>query len=83
MTDEMLTECLRKDSSYITELVNADSESLDIHATKQMLVNIQTNILRAAHALELLSNLTDRPCDACRFKTENGCERFECVFKGV
>lgn len=32
---------------------------------------------------ELLSNLTDRPCSACKHHTENGCERFECVFKGV
>lgn len=28
-------------------------------------------------------SLTDRPCDVCRFKTENGCNRWECVFKGV
>ena len=27
--------------------------------------------------------LTGRPCNVCRFKTENGCNRFECVFKGV
>ena len=55
MTDEMLAECLRKDSGYITELVNANSESLDIHSAKQMLVNIQTNMLRAAHALDPLT----------------------------
>ena len=55
MTDEMLAECLRKDSGYITELVNANSEDLDIHAAKQMLVNIQTNMLRAAHALDPLT----------------------------
>lgn len=55
MTDEMLAECLRKDSGYITELVNANSESLDVHSAKQMLVNIQTNMLRAAHALDPLT----------------------------
>ena len=52
MTDDMLAECLRKDSGYITELVNANSEGLDLLSAKQMLVNIQTNMLRAAHALD-------------------------------
>ena len=28
-------------------------------------------------------SLTDRPCSVCRFKTKNGCNRWECVFKGV
>ena len=30
-----------------------------------------------------VSHLTDRPCNVCKHHTENGCERFECVFKGV
>lgn len=38
---------------------------------------------RAIKAIEQVGCLTDRPCDVCRFKTENGCNRFECVFKGV
>lgn len=37
----------------------------------------------AIEALEQISCLTDRPCSVCRFKTENGCSRWECVFKGV
>ena len=38
---------------------------------------------RAIEAIEQIGCLTDRPCSVCRFKTENGCNRFECVFKGV
>ena len=30
---------------------------------------------------EQLSCLTDRPCDVCKFHTENGCDRWECVFE--
>lgn len=37
----------------------------------------------AIEAIEQIGCLTGRPCDVCRFKTENGCSRFECVFKGV
>lgn len=29
---------------------------------------------------ELLSCLTDRPCEACRFHNENGCNRWACAF---
>lgn len=35
-------------------------------------------------ALEQIGCLKDRPCDVCKHnKTENGCTRWECVFKGV
>lgn len=37
----------------------------------------------AIKAVEQVGCLTDRPCPFCRFKTENGCNRWECVFKGV
>lgn len=37
----------------------------------------------AIEAIEQVGCLTDRPCSVCRFKTENGCSRWECVFKGV
>lgn len=37
----------------------------------------------AVEAIEQIECLTDRPCNVCRFKTENGCYRWECVFKGV
>ncbi len=41
------------------------------------------DIDEAIKAIELIRCLTDRPCSVCRFKTENGCNRWECVFKGV
>ena len=37
----------------------------------------------AIESIEQVRCLTDRPCSVCRFKTENGCNRWECVFKGV
>ena len=43
----------------------------------------ETDIDEAIEAVEGIRCLTDRPCPFCRFKTENGCNRFECVFKGV
>ena len=41
------------------------------------------DIDKAIKALEGIRCLTDRPCSVCKFKTENGCNRFECVFKGA
>lgn len=29
---------------------------------------------------ELLNCLTDRPCDVCKFRGENGCSQWTCVF---
>ena len=43
----------------------------------------QIKAIEGAFTWELIECLTDRPCDVCRFKTENGCNRWECVFKGV
>lgn len=30
---------------------------------------------------ELLNCLTDRPCSVCKFKKENGCSKWKCVFE--
>jgi hypothetical protein len=37
----------------------------------------------AMEALEEISHLVNRPCEACEFHGENGCCKWECVFKGV
>ena len=37
----------------------------------------------AIKSIEQVGCLTGRPCDVCRFMTENGCNRWDCVFKGV
>lgn len=29
---------------------------------------------------ELLNCLTDRPCSVCKFRKENGCTKWDCVF---
>lgn len=34
----------------------------------------------AVKALELMSLLKDRPCDACKYHGENGCSKWNCVF---
>lgn len=39
--------------------------------------------IKAVEQIRCLNGLPDRPCPFCRFKTENGCSRLECVFKGV
>lgn len=36
----------------------------------------------AIKALELLDTLTDRPCSVCRYRKENGCCKWDCVFDG-
>ena len=41
----------------------------------------ETDIDEAIEAIEQIRCLTDRPCSVCRFKTENGCSNWECVFK--
>lgn len=30
---------------------------------------------------EMLACLNDRPCNVCKFHTENGCARWSCVFE--
>ena len=37
----------------------------------------------AIQALENIGHLTDRPCSVCEFRKENGCCKWDCVFKGV
>lgn len=36
----------------------------------------------AIKAVEQISHLKDRPCEACEFYTEEGCSKWECVFEG-
>ena len=35
---------------------------------------------KAISALDLISHIKDRPCDACDCNKGNGCTRWECVF---
>lgn len=37
----------------------------------------------AIEALEQIRHLKGRPCEVCEYHTENGCSKWECVFKGV
>lgn len=36
----------------------------------------------AIKALDQISHLKDRPCEACEYHTEEGCSKWECVFEG-
>ena len=31
-------------------------------------------------AIKKLGYLTDRPCEVCKFRKENGCSKWNCVF---
>lgn len=35
----------------------------------------------AIKAVEKISHLIDRPCEACEFRKENGCCKWGCVFE--
>lgn len=35
----------------------------------------------AIKALEKINHLTDRPCEACEFRKDNGCCKWGCVFE--
>lgn len=37
---------------------------------------------KAIQALDQISHLKNRPCEACEFYTEKGCSKWECVFEG-
>lgn len=37
----------------------------------------------AVSALELISHLKDRPCEACEYHKENGCCKWDCVFDSM
>ena len=37
----------------------------------------------AIEALENIGHLTNRPCSVCEFHKENGCCKWDCVFKEV
>lgn len=34
-------------------------------------------------ALELISHLIDRPCEACEYHKQTGCSQWSCVFEEV
>ena len=35
---------------------------------------------QAITALDLISHLKDRPCEACEFKVDGNCQKWACVF---
>ena len=35
----------------------------------------------AIKALDQVSHLNDRPCEACEYHKETGCVKWECIFK--
>ena len=50
--------------------------------TKEQRELIDDTFDMAIKALELLGTLTDRPCDVCKHRQENGCSEWSCVFDG-
>lgn len=45
--------------------------------------NYRDALEMAINALETIGHLTGRPCDVCEYHSEQGCCKWDCVFKGV
>lgn len=54
-----------------------------IHAIRWNDIPKKEALDMAIQALENIGHLKDRPCSACEFRKENGCCKWDCVFKGV
>ena len=53
------------------------------HHTDDYGESSHTAMQMAIQALENIGHLTDRPCLVCEFRKEDGCCKWDCVFKGV
>lgn len=60
-----------------------------INSAKLMLINptdnepisdLYTALETALNAIELMGNIKDRPCEACEFKVDGNCQKWNCVF---
>lgn len=49
--------------------------------TEGVAVITQEIIDMAIKALDQVSHLNDRPCEACEYHKETGCVKWECIFK--
>lgn len=58
-------------------------KQIKIVGYQQNLLNHTEAVDMAIKALKQTSYLTDRPCGACQFHTNNGCTKWECVFSEV
>lgn len=65
MTSEKALKLLKKDGLALTE-----SEAEQFCKAYDM----------AVKAFELMEHIKDRPCEACEFRKENGCSKWDCVF---
>jgi hypothetical protein len=77
MEDEMREDAIKKLKDILEEATETDNSVCYVTSDDADALN------EAVEAIEQVRCLTDRPCSVCRFKTENGCNRWECVFKGV
>ena len=74
----------REGEDAIKKLKDILEEATETDNSVCYVTSDDADALKAAiEAIEQIGCLTDRPCPVCRFKTENGCNRWECVFKGV
>ena len=66
------------------ETARREIESLDYYLqnhTNDYSEESHTAMMMAIKALEKISHLIDRPCEACEFHKENGCCKWGCVFE--
>ena len=62
----------------------SNEEAIEVFKNDIEICTIQQEQARklAIKALDQISHLKDRPCEACEFHTEEGCSKWECVFEG-
>lgn len=83
----MRVECLREE--YESEGDMTREQAIDLLDNLIGMIDdnqendYDTAFKMAIQALEEISHLVNRPCEACEFHGENGCCKWECVFKGV
>ena len=54
---------------------------IEMYCVKNCLTLVDCGLWHSAkEALELMSHIKDRPCEACEYHKENGCTQWTCVF---
>ena len=65
----------------IEELKAIRSAYSDKKFHEERLMNSEEQALdMAISAIELITRLNNRPCEACEYHSDNGCSKWDCVF---
>ena len=61
-------------------IIMTRSEALQILDTIPTIGEQVDALEMAISALELITHLNNRPCEACEYHSDNGCSKWDCVF---